>query len=141
MFCVNCGSQMPEQSAFCPFCGSKAVKKDSLDGDKLKRISQIKNIQGNTNNINSPAPGKQKISEYIDVTEIATKRKTKIPFILVISALILITAITVAVGVKISRPSGNNLQEQLNLGNRYLSEMNYEQAIAAFEMYMIGLVL
>ncbi|MBD5460148.1 MAG: tetratricopeptide repeat protein [Lachnospiraceae bacterium] len=49
------------------------------------------------------------------------------------AAAVILAAAAVLVGVIISRGGGTSkLQEQLELGQKYLSEMNYEQAVVAF---------
>ena len=63
------------------------------------------------------------------------KRKTgRKPVILVAAVLLTAMVIAIVVGfLVVSGSPSRRLAQQLDLGNRYLSEMEYEQAIAAFE--------
>lgn len=58
--------------------------------------------------------------------------KKLIGIITLVAAIIVITVVTVAVIVNSNSPE-RRIREQLDLGNKYLSELNYEQAIASFE--------
>lgn len=55
-------------------------------------------------------------------------KKTGIIVLIIVAAAILSTAIVVILG-----GNGRKLKKQLDLGQKYLSEMNYEEAIASFE--------
>lgn len=63
------------------------------------------------------------------------RRSKKIPLIIGAAiAVFLIIVIGVIISIKVySTETGTSLQEQLDLGNKYLNELNYEQAIIAYE--------
>ncbi|MCR5738202.1 MAG: hypothetical protein K6G43_00120 [Lachnospiraceae bacterium] len=65
------------------------------------------------------------------------KSSNKIVAITLGAAVIVILAIICAVMYSRSTSSDRRLQEQLDLGYRYLSEFNYEQAIAAFDAVLL----
>lgn len=66
---------------------------------------------------------------------IKLRRSKKIPLIIGAAvAVFLIIIIGVIISIKVySTETGTSLQEQLDLGNKYLNELNYEQAIIAYE--------
>lgn len=61
------------------------------------------------------------------------KKKSKAPLIIVLSLLVVILAVVGTVVVVKSNSPERRLQAQLDLGQRYLEELDYEQAIACFE--------
>ncbi len=67
--------------------------------------------------------------ETTDITKLETKKKKTLPFIVV--AAVALTALIV--GISIYNTPANRVQRQLDLGNKYLEEENYEQAALAFE--------
>jgi hypothetical protein len=62
----------------------------------------------------------------------SSNRKVMISIVAGIAAILIIAIICVILYAR-SGSSQRRLQEQLDLGHRYLSELNYEKAIAAFE--------
>ncbi|MCM1044741.1 MAG: tetratricopeptide repeat protein [Candidatus Gastranaerophilales bacterium] len=53
-------------------------------------------------------------------------------WLFVVIGLVLVLLAAIIIGVTIFRDSGRRLQEQLDLGAKYLEEMDYEQALVAF---------
>ncbi len=45
MFCEKCGKQIPEESSFCKFCGSKTVIEKTIDSDKAEE-QEVTKTQG-----------------------------------------------------------------------------------------------
>ena len=129
MFCKQCGTKIEDDELFCPNCGYAV------------RPQAVSNVQGYANQTVAPAPvttatsyAQQNISPYapVDGTP-AVENKSKVPLILMLSAFVIVfAAIATVIFVK-SNSSSSPLQEQLDLGNRYLSELNYRQAVACFE--------
>ena len=60
------------------------------------------------------------------------KKRSKKTGILIISAAAVIVVAAVILVVVMSGSAGRSLREQLTLGDRYLSEMDYEKALAAY---------
>lgn len=104
MFCTKCGTELPDGSKFCKNCGER-VDISSKNENIQKRIDIIK-----------PSDSKHKKSSF-----------KMIWFVLVILAVIVAAAFFLRNASKLSR-----YQEQLELGQRYLLEEDYEAAIVAF---------
>ena len=66
--------------------------------------------------------------EKTNATQQSNKKK-----IVLITAAVAVVLFALAVGVGIYNTPANRLQRQLDLGNKYLEEQNYEQAAIAFE--------
>lgn len=63
----------------------------------------------------------------------AKNKKTKL-FIAIAAAVIAVITIVVVTLAVSNRATAKKLKEQLSLGEKYLSELDYEQAIAAYEL-------
>ncbi|MCM1217670.1 MAG: tetratricopeptide repeat protein [Lachnospiraceae bacterium] len=61
------------------------------------------------------------------MTQISQKRQC----VFIVAGIVILIAL--AVGIGIYNTPANRLKRQFDLGNRYLEEMNYEQAVIAFE--------
>ncbi|MCR5738426.1 MAG: zinc-ribbon domain-containing protein [Lachnospiraceae bacterium] len=108
MFCRECGNELVDDAVFCNKCGAK-VAADSASG--ITATSAPRNV---------------------GTTAIKKKRKW-VPFVLLFSTLIIgILTLLVIIYVRSNSPE-HRLQEQLDLGYKYLSELDYDRAIAAFE--------
>jgi tetratricopeptide (TPR) repeat protein len=108
MFCRECGNELVDEALFCNKCGAK-VAADNASGMTETSVS------GN-----------------VGVTAIKKKRK-RLPFVLLFSTLIIgILTLLVIIYVRSNSPE-HRLQEQLDLGYKYLSELDYDRAVAAFE--------
>ena len=57
------------------------------------------------------------------------QKKTKI---IVLVLLIVVVTVAVLAGIFLYGGDARKLREQINLGQKYLSEMNYEEALVAF---------
>ncbi|MBR0092597.1 MAG: tetratricopeptide repeat protein [Lachnospiraceae bacterium] len=61
-------------------------------------------------------------------------KKSNKKIVIIIVAIVVVIAIAVSIGVVVySGSPARRLQQQLDLGARYLSELDYEQAVAAYE--------
>lgn len=67
------------------------------------------------------------------MTKMINNKKTKNKYIILI-AMILLVAIVIGAYIYISGSSGRELKKQLDLGHKYLTEQNYEQAITSFKL-------
>lgn len=103
MICPKCGNENRDNSTFCRSCGTKLS-------------TEIQNFDKAVAQTHAPS--------------VSNRRKSLLIVLSVIAVLLIFLGVIIIVG---SKSSFNKFQEQLDLGNRYLSEMNYEQAIAAFE--------
>ena len=119
-YCTLCGEKLPEKAAFCPKCGQKVIKKPARDyaQDYARDYSRDyregyagKVSQGRTQ------PG---------------KRSNKGLIILVLALTLVLLGVVLGLIVYTSNPD-YRIKRQLSLGERYLSDLDYERAIAAYE--------
>ena len=66
--------------------------------------------------------------------DVVIKKKLVVPVIISIIAVLVIVAVVVVVFKISSSGKDRKLQEQLELGEKYISELDYEQAIVAYEV-------
>lgn len=107
MFCTNCGKKLDDDSKFCIYCGSK------VDNCEEKSKSLLKE------------------KPFILLPCVNALKQDKKKWFLVIIILATLVLMTVFLGVNgISRDM--RYRHQISLGERYLSDMDYEAAIVAF---------
>lgn len=105
MFCQRCGTQLPENTTKCPNCGAEYAAENTA----------------------APITGKKEISKI----SFFTKKKIIITLLIVVILIVggIAAAVTLSNGSSISVSTSDMLQ----LADRYLKEMNYEQAIIEFQ--------
>lgn len=104
MYCHRCGSFNPDDSNFCEKCGA------SLQ---------------DTPNVFVPAAAETNAPKE-------KKRKHKVhPLVWILIAIIVLGGIGTGLCVGLSSQTTNSFQEQLSLGEKYLQELKYEDAIVA----------
>ena len=123
MFCDNCGKEIADASRFCSGCGTP-IKRPDPEATVILKPSQAKAIADNPAPVISPVSANEK--------DTVKKKKSPLPWILlgagvIFIGILLITGIAVLCYPKIQ------YGRQLSLGQRYLNELDYENAIAAYK--------
>lgn len=123
MICKKCGGNNPDDANFCLFCGTGLGEKHS-------------SLQEDGRNTLPPVPSEQYASNqvYRPETEGKPPKKRKglvITGILV--AVVLVAGAVIGVIFGWNAYQGNRFHEQLSLGEKYLNEMNYEEAVIALQ--------
>ena len=104
-YCPKCGKKLDKQASFCTGCGAR-----------IKPATEAAPIIYN----DPPSPG--------------PRRKRKNNTINIILLAVLLVLLGGLFGILFFRGKGGDpLAKQLSLGERYLSEMDYERAVAAFQ--------
>lgn len=113
MFCSRCGSRIPENGCFCPKCGNSVntVHKTGTRPEEKKMAPPMKNGR------------EQKESRR-------KGKGSKIRIILML--LLLLSVLAAAIIVEEKLVAGNRYEHQISLGEKYLEELDYEAAEAAF---------
>ena len=106
MLCPKCGSAIDDDKTVCPNCGEK-VKNESVQ---------------------------ENVASYSKEEVATVVKKSKTPLIITIAVVVLAVVIVGVVALVRSNSPEKRLQNQLDLGSRYLEELDYEQAIAAYEL-------
>ncbi|MBR0092333.1 MAG: tetratricopeptide repeat protein, partial [Lachnospiraceae bacterium] len=130
MFCIHCGKEILNGTTFCAFCGKP---QQSTPNPQINPVSQAQPVpQAAQANPVPPAP---QINPMPAPSPAPQKKKSRRGFVIgLVAAIVAVIAIAVGVGVIVySNSPARRLQQQLDLGARYLSELDYEQAIAAYE--------
>jgi len=122
MYCRKCGEQLPNDAKFCRKCGTMVEAKQGLtQGTVLCAGQETSGLEDHPegNSHREPSP-----------VRAAPVRTTKIIAAVAVAAVILIAALAGAVyGIT----PAQRARRQVALGDRYLEEMDYERAIAAYE--------
>ena len=109
--CTKCGKEIDGDSRFCPHCGWENAADRSVAGGYGNPNA---NREGNAGN------GEERGKKLSKRGRIG------------IAAAVVVAMLAVFVGIFLFGGSGRELAKQLDLGNRYLEEMDYEQAVIAF---------
>ena len=116
MYCKNCGKQLEDDSQFCLHCGTQ--------------VEADVETKGYTPDTPVAAQEPSGTGAYTG-GENKKKKAPKRGLVIGIAA-VLVVLLGVLAGVFLYGGAGRNLAKQLDLGNRYLEEMDYEQAVIAF---------
>ena len=115
MYCSSCGKQIEDGNRFCVECGASIPKAPVIQ----PQVIQTQRVQPHVVQTQA-APAMKRQS----------KKKKKWPF-MILTALILAVAVVVGfLGYKMYQKSYAN--DQIELGQNYLLDQNYEEAIVAF---------
>ena len=104
MYCENCGKKIEDGSKFCLYCGAKVGE------DVKERIAYV----------------------YTDTAGNEEKGKKYKSGVIIAFAAVLVVLLAVFIGISIYNKPENRLSRALDLGQKYLLEEDYEQAIVAF---------
>lgn len=108
MYCENCGKKIRDDSRFCLYCGTK-VEED---------------VRGGMAYVHTDAAGNG---------ERGRKGKKYKNGIIISVAAVFVAAFAVFTGIHIYNKPENRLSRALDLGQKYLLEEDYEQAVVAFD--------
>lgn len=103
MFCPKCGRELTEEAKFCPGCGCRI----STEEERIEEDSADKDI-------------------------VIEKKNRYIPY-LISGIVALLVMVILVVGISVYSSPQRKYDRQMSLGQRYLNELNYEKAIAAYK--------
>ena len=123
MFCKKCGAEIVEGAAFCRNCGEKVaiMAENTTEHETVQPSEDGNNVEiqiQNTENL-----------EHNPETLIKKKNNTPVIIAVVVLLIVVVAAVVIATATSPSHRSSR----QIDLGNKYLEELNYEQAVASFE--------
>ncbi len=114
MFCSNCGKEIEDGVKFCKYCGQKIV-----EDKETEKVTVLEDI------------GVPKESGIASDTVIEKKKRNTGLVIAVVAVAVLLIAVGVLIFVMSDSPE-KKYEEQLKLAERYLDELDYDKAIAAY---------
>lgn len=134
MYCINCGKQIEDGARFCEHCGAP-VKGGAPAGVGASEGSGRPADGRVSVNGGKPAKtGMERMPMAEEQAGVPEERRAKKKYgLFLLLGLLAILAIGAAVWFLFFGKGGSGRAgEQLRLGNRYLEEMDYEQAVVAF---------
>ncbi len=114
MFCSNCGKEIEDGVKFCKYCGQKIV-----EDKETEKVTVLEDT------------GVPKESGIASDTVIEKKKRNTGLVIAVVAVAVLLIAVGVLIFVMADSPA-KKYEEQLKLAERYLDELDYDKAIAAY---------
>ena len=129
MICKNCGKEIDESAAFCRYCGTA----QAVNGGSGEETAQINRSMSEKKLGEEKKPAeKSKISQGTDTV---SKKKNLLPFLIggIAAVAVLVVLIVALSAVAVYNSPGKKYDRQLSLAERYLDELDYEKAIAAYK--------
>ncbi|MCR5726493.1 MAG: tetratricopeptide repeat protein [Lachnospiraceae bacterium] len=108
MFCTNCGKKLENGANFCSGCGERVVTVDDVIPEEVKEVG--------TGYLNTEMKKRRPVYLWIGII-----------------AVILVTAVVITTVVIVSGAKKSEYDEKMDLGRKYLLELDYKQAALAFE--------
>ena len=117
MFCKKCGKEIGNDAEFCENCGTPT----DINSNKAKAETSPKNQE--------PTASSQ---TQFNNENIIKKKSNPLLLILIVIAVVSLLVLTVT-GIAILSNPHRKYEKQLSLGARYLNNLDYEKAIAAYK--------
>ncbi len=158
-FCIKCGAEYQEGAQFCTKCGTRIeVMGNNAEDDagKKGRKSDSPSVEEEKNAETVIRPISKSVNKSSEDSEAKARndsvqksshqkngviaKKSKAPLVLLIAAPVVLIALVLIVGITSyftifsqSARDRREVNKQLKLAERYLDELDYEQAIAAYK--------
>lgn len=140
-FCGHCGSRLDEATGLCPVCDARSIAQ--LQGDAATEIVQGQTgseaAQAKSDQPEQPtqpiqqARAAQPVQQAQEARPTQQHRRKRHTGVIVAAVIALIAMVVIAVGgTWLYKVRFNPVSRQLALGERYLLEEDYEQAVIAF---------
>ena len=143
MFCSNCGKQLDDNAKYCTHCGAKVIhigenassfqsQQSVFKRDENSSYNRLPQDVHNRQHSEHVRPTFQDYNQpYVHPTVQNKKRTNGKRTVAIVLAGLLIFFCTVFI-VFFFRHNQNSYQHYMDLGNRYLSELKYSEAVNAF---------
>lgn len=120
MKCIKCGTELSEEAIFCTSCGTKVQQGENSDS--------AENIMQTEKTI-----GKELENQGAGVADIVKKkRKTPVGLFIGLGAFAVLIFAGLLSFVSLGGVNGIKANNQIRLAERYMDDMDYESAIAAY---------
>lgn len=120
MFCRKCGRELENGMKNCPDCGAEIITDEP-----------VQNGNAELNAAEAKQPIESELKSTPNEQNVVKKKANLLPIIIIGLVLVFIVTIAITGILVISRPKVN-YQKQLSLGNKFMDELDYDQAIAAY---------
>ncbi len=128
MFCSKCGKELVEGASFCPGCGISVAENQSYTGVNDDSMGNVPAMQETGK---EEERSSQTVSQSTPDQTAVKKKSSYVPFVIggVVAVLVLSIVVT---GILVFSNPQQKYEHQLSLGKKYLNELDYEKAIAAY---------
>ncbi len=131
MYCTSCGKEIGENEAFCRYCGASQA---AVDGNNDETVMLNRNMTEKVSVEGKKAEGR-KTTGQSPAVETVVKKKKLLPFMIggIAAVAVLVVIIAAISAVAVYNSPEKKYDRQLSLAERYLDELDYEKAIAAYK--------
>lgn len=113
MYCTKCGKEIEKGASFCGYCGTPW--KENSVGDE------------------GAPPERQQPAGREEAVKIKSKKRLNLLPFVIIGIVTTVLLVIVVTGIAVLGSPARRYDRQLSLGKKYLDELDYEKAIAAYK--------
>ena len=126
MYCLRCGKKIGDNEAFCRYCGApqshangSGVEKDMPLGSEPEKISD----------------DNKELTKPDSRDEVSVKKKSTLLLVIggIVAVAVLMILVLAVTGITVITSPPFRYARQLSLAQKYLDELDYDQAIAAYK--------
>ena len=130
MFCSKCGKEIENGAKFCSGCGASVGQVDINEAESVSHETGS-DIEKEPKSTNTAKNTGETLNENRNTV---IRKKSFVPLIIIgaAAAIMVISLIIFVTGILVFGNPQQKYEHQLSLGKKYLNELDYEKAIAAY---------
>ena len=143
MFCTNCGKQLADNAKYCNYCGAQVIhigengssfqsQQSDFEREVNNSYYRLPHAVENRQHTENGQPALQDQNQLYAHPPIQSKKRTNVKrTAAIVLAGLLVFFCSIFIGF-FYQQNQNSYQHYMDLGNRYLSELKYSEAVNAF---------
>ena len=143
MFCTNCGKQLADNAKYCNYCGAQVIhigengssfqsQQSDFEREVNNSYYRLPHAVENRQHTENGRPALQDQNQLYAHPPIQSKKRTNVKrTAAIVLAGLLVFFCSIFTGF-FYQQNQNSYQHYMDLGNRYLSELKYSEAVNAF---------
>ena len=143
MFCTNCGKQLADNAKYCNYCGAQVIhigengssfqsQQSDFEREVNNSYYRLPHAVENRQHTENGQPALQDQNQLYAHPPIQSKKRTNVKrTAAIVLAGLLVFFCSIFIGF-FYQQNQNSYQHYLDLGNRYLSDLKYSEAVNAF---------
>lgn len=143
MFCTNCGKQLADNAKYCNYCGAQVIhigengssfqsQQSVFEREGNNSYNRLPHAVENRQHSENDRPALQDQNQLYAHPTIQSKKRTNVKrTAAIVLAGLLVFFCSIFIGF-FYQQNQNSYQHYMDLGNRYLSDLKYSEAVNAF---------